>query len=191
MPYVIPFVLATWLSLAGAASARADDDMSAAGFSPAEPVHEIRGNLLSATDAACITEQSDVALSHTATLVIRLAGTTPCSGYSRFTVTRHLTLNGPTLRVVGAEGFKPQAGQQFRILEWGALTGRFGRLILPTLAPDLKWDTTDLHRTGTLAIASSGNSYNTWQGWGVAILAAGLLGWWIDRRRRHGGAQSS
>lgn len=186
MPYAIPFVLATWLSLAGAASAWAEADMAAPSITAPDPVHEARGTLLSATGATCVTEQTDVVLHGDATLVIYLTGTTPCYGYSRYTVTRHLTLNSPVLQVVGAEGFNFQLGQQFQILEWGGLTGRFGRLVLPPLGPDIKWDTADLYRNGTLRVASNANPYNTWQGWVVAILAAGLLGWWIDRRRRHG-----
>jgi hypothetical protein len=63
-----------------------------------------------------------------------------------------------TLAVTLINGFTPQAGQAFDILDWGGLTGTFTSLVLPALPGSLAWDASQLYTTGVLAVASAGVS---------------------------------
>ncbi len=86
-------------------------------------------------------------------LTMELAGTTPGSGYDQVHVAGSLSLGG-TLDVSLTGGFLPQAGNSFDILNWGALSGSFSSLQLPTLGGPLAWDTSQLYTSGVLAVAA-------------------------------------
>jgi hypothetical protein len=61
-----------------------------------------------------------------------------------------LGLNG-TLDVDLIMAFNPSAGDAFQILD-GTTVGTFSGFSLPSLAPGLSWDTSDLYTTGHLKI---------------------------------------
>jgi T5SS/PEP-CTERM-associated repeat protein len=75
------------------------------------------------------------------------------SSFDRLLVTGGVTLDG-ALEVSLIDGFAPQAGQSFDILDWGkTLDGGFAALNLPALAAGLRWDDAQLYTSGVLAVA--------------------------------------
>ncbi len=105
--------------------------------------------------AGCSMDPNSVALQSILTLTVDLGGATPCAGYGQYNVAQSLALNQSTLDVVLTNGFAPALGQTFKILSWGALTGTFGTLNLPSLSAGLAWDTTALYTTGSIAVRPS------------------------------------
>ena len=85
----------------------------------------------------------------TGVLEIKLGGTNPGTHYDMLGVTGALTLNG-TLDVVLINGFNPQVGNQFIILDFNPaqFTGGFSTINLPALPEGLGWDTTRLYTYG-------------------------------------------
>lgn len=85
----------------------------------------------------------------TGVLEIELGGTKPGIQYDKLSVTGALTLNG-TLNVVLINGFNPQVGDQFFILDFNPaqFAGSFATIDLPDLPEGLFWDTTQLYTTG-------------------------------------------
>lgn len=63
---------------------------------------------------------------------------------------------GGTLQLLPWEGYRPQAGDRFDLLDWGQLGGRYAALDLGALplADGLRWDTDALYLTGALAVAA-------------------------------------
>jgi hypothetical protein len=84
-------------------------------------------------------------------LHVRVAGTTPGSGYDQLQVDGAVTLDG-TLTVSLANAFAPSAGDEFDILDWGSLSGTFDILQLPALSAGLTWDTSQLYISGELGV---------------------------------------
>ena len=96
---------------------------------------------------------ADTAAAGVPSLSIEIAGTSQGTGYDQLRVTGALTLAG-TLNVLLTGGFSPVAGNTFEILDFGTLTGTFSTISLPTLAPGLVWDTSQLYTDGSLAVAA-------------------------------------
>jgi len=140
----------------------------------------IQGKVAPGNSPGCVTDQGNVTFEGSAWLEIELGGTTVCTGYDQYTVNLSLTLNSPTLKVLLIDGFVPAAGQRFDILNWGTLTGTFGKLELPALPVDLAWDTSKLYTTGELAVVTTGDV--PLPAWALAVLGGGLL--WPALRRR-------
>ena len=84
-------------------------------------------------------------------LEIELGGTTP-GDHDKLIVDGLLTFEGGTLDVLLINGFTPEAGDVFDILDWTSLQGGFGKVLLPGLAGKLFWDTSDLLVTGELRV---------------------------------------
>jgi T5SS/PEP-CTERM-associated repeat protein len=85
------------------------------------------------------------------TLQIQIGGLTPGTQYDRLDVSSILGLNG-TLNVLLANGFNPQSGDSFDILNWFGLLGTFDAINLPSLGGALAWDTSQLYTTGILSV---------------------------------------
>jgi len=64
-----------------------------------------------------------------------------------------VTLDG-MLALTFEDGFAPTAGVRFTLLSWGQHSGSFDKLVLPTLAKGLAWDSSRLYVDGSLAIAA-------------------------------------
>jgi T5SS/PEP-CTERM-associated repeat protein len=95
----------------------------------------------------------NMAYAESATLLIELAGTTPGSEFDRIVSSGTISLDG-TLRVELTEGFAPQAGDRFDILDWSALVGTFAMLDLPMRA-GFRWDTSQLYTDGILKVLAA------------------------------------
>ena len=81
-----------------------------------------------------------------------------------------------TLQVVPLDGFTPQQGQTFDLLDWGALTGEFGSTDLPALPGDLAWDPSSLLQTGEISVVPEPVT--------LAALSAGACLVLLRRKRR-------
>jgi hypothetical protein len=146
----------------------------------------IEGRVAPGNSPGCVTDQGNVVFEGSSRLEIEIGGATPCSGHDQYSVNQSLTLNGATLNVVLFGGFTPQAGQSFDILNWGTLTGTFGRVNLPALPQGLSWDTSELYTQGVLAVVdpSTSNADVPLPLWAVGLLGAALLAPMWRRRRQ-------
>ncbi len=92
-----------------------------------------------------------------ATLAIDLAGDDNSSPnapeYDQLVVTQDVYLDG-TLEVLLAEGYTPDAGTSFQIIQAGAISGAFATVVLPDLGNGTYWDLSDLDRDGRLRVTS-------------------------------------
>jgi autotransporter-associated beta strand protein len=86
-------------------------------------------------------------------LNIEIGGTTAGVEYDQVRVSEQLTLHG-TLVVSRINGFSPQVGDSFTILDWGTRVGTFADVRLPALAGSLGWSTSELYNTGTLTVVA-------------------------------------
>src|SRR5262249_13029891 len=87
------------------------------------------------------------------TLIMEIGGLSRGTQYDAIDATGTLGLGG-TLDVDLINGFSPVLGNSFDILDWGTLSGTFGALSLPGLAPGLVWDTSQLYTAGVLTIGA-------------------------------------
>jgi hypothetical protein len=94
----------------------------------------------------------NVTLGALSRLAIELGGSTIGSQYDSIAVAGQLSLAG-TLDVSLIEGFTPNAGQSFNILDWGGLTGTFTSINLPSLE-GLAWNTSQIYSNGILSVES-------------------------------------
>ncbi len=90
-----------------------------------------------------------------ATLEIKLEGAVRGNEYNALYVSGDLTLDG-NLDVLAIGGYAPVAGDLFDILDFvpANLSGSFSAVNLPSLAPGLAWDQTNLYTNGNLLVIS-------------------------------------
>jgi hypothetical protein len=154
-------------------------------LAPAPKKRVITGVVAPGNSPGCVTDQGNVVFEGGASLQIELGGTTPCSGYDQYTVNLSLTLHSPTLNVTLFNGYLPNAGDRFDILNWGTLSGTFGTVTLPALAAPLVWDVSQLYTTGQLGVvdpvAAAASGDVPLPGWALFALGGALLG--IVRRK--------
>ena len=119
-------------------------------------------------------------------LYIDLASATD---FDKLVVTGGASLGG-LLRVQLFDGYVPQAGASFDILDWGSQSGTFAAVDLPPLPSPLAWNTAQLYVNGTLSVTSpylaadfdenfavNGADLAKWKmGFGVAAGAAHMQG---------------
>jgi hypothetical protein len=103
--------------------------------------------------SGCASDPGAVSLQSTMTLVVEVGGTSACTTHGQLRVAQSLTLNQPALAVALSDGFVPAAGDEFKLLSFGTVSGSFGLMTLPTLPSDLSWDTTALYTSGTIRVA--------------------------------------
>jgi hypothetical protein len=96
----------------------------------------------------------NVHLGDLATYQVELAGSAGTQ-YDKLDVNGALALGG-ALNVSLINGFTPAVGNSFDILDWGALSGTFNALQLPTLGSGLAWNTSQLYSTGVLSVSAAG-----------------------------------
>jgi sulfatase modifying factor 1 len=85
------------------------------------------------------------------TLLIELAGTDAGSQFDQLQVQGEASLDG-TLEVSLLDGFAPETGDRFDILDFGQVSGEFTVLDVPELAAGLSWDTSALYTDGSLSV---------------------------------------
>nr|WP_090374452.1 FG-GAP-like repeat-containing protein [Dyadobacter sp. SG02]SEI59214.1 Por secretion system C-terminal sorting domain-containing protein [Dyadobacter sp. SG02] len=88
--------------------------------------------------------------SNTGAINIELGGTATITGYDQLFVTGTLTAGG-TINVSLINGFAPALGDEFTIIDAGALSGTFPTINLPSVAPKI-WETTYDASNGTLKL---------------------------------------
>lgn len=91
--------------------------------------------------------------STTGELSIELAST---SNFDRLLVVGDVSLGG-ALEVSVLDGFTPQRGDSFDILDWGSVAGKFSMLALPTLTGNLGWSISRLYTEGVLSVTMAGD----------------------------------
>ena len=103
----------------------------------------------------CIDFSGDVTFSSTATLIIELGGAVHCSEYDQINVANTLTINNASFELVLINGYVPQFGDSFNVLNWGSLSGSGFSTIdtsAATLPHPLQWDVSQLYVSGEVAV---------------------------------------
>lgn len=86
-------------------------------------------------------------------LDIELGGTTPGTLFDVLNSTGAIDLqSGSKLRLSFLDGFAPNFGNIFDILNFSSLTGAFSTLDLPMLDGSLVWNTSNLYQYGTISV---------------------------------------
>lgn len=91
----------------------------------------------------------------TATLSMELGGSVPCTGYDQINVANTLTINSATIELVLIDGFMPQFGERFNVLNWSSRSGAGFASIdtsAVTLSYPLQWDLSLLEVTGEVVV---------------------------------------
>jgi T5SS/PEP-CTERM-associated repeat protein len=117
-----------------------------------------RGTVAPGNSSGVLTIDGNYAQTSAGKLFIELGGTTPGTAHDQVLVTGQLALHG-TLNVSLINGFAPQAGNSFDILDWASLSGTFDALTLPALGAGLMWNASKLYTLGKLNVAITGD-YN-------------------------------
>ena len=84
-----------------------------------------------------------------------------------------------TLAVSLLDGFQPEKGNSFDLLNFESFTGEFDHIELPDLGPGLAWDTSLLRSIGVLAVVPEPGAFGLLLLAGVACF---LLRWNQVRR---------
>lgn len=118
--------------------------------------HIIFENIVSPGNSpGCINITGDATFSTTATLVMEIGGSDPCTGFDRISVGGTLTVNSAAFNLVLIDGFVPVYGQRFDVLDWGVLAGAgfdsidTSAAVLPS---PLLWDLSQLEVTGEVVV---------------------------------------
>jgi hypothetical protein len=109
-----------------------------------------------------------------ASLLIELAGTD--AGLSDLLSVGGIASLSGQLAVTLLDGFQPALGDDFDVLDFGAIEGEFNEILLPSLSDGLAWDVSSLYSNGSLSIIPEPAS---WVLLGVMI----ALGVAANRRR--------
>jgi hypothetical protein len=88
-----------------------------------------------------------------ATLLMEIGGQVPGVDHDLLRIHGNASLDG-LLDVRLLDGFAPNPGDQFQLLDIENSTGQFADVELPTLLASLRWDLSDLYTHGTLSVVS-------------------------------------
>jgi len=122
--------------------------ISGEGFFPGDGTHLVEGDLSPGNSPGELTFGGDVVLGPSSATLIELAG--PAEGqYDQLLIAGNLQVGGQ-LQVDLLDGFVPEAGDLFDILDFATLSGNFAAMNLPVLDGGLVWDTSQLSVDGTL-----------------------------------------
>ena len=112
----------------------------------------------------------DLAQGDDATLLMELAGTTAGIDHDVLQVDGGVSLDG-TLEVSLLDGFEPDLGDSFDILDFGSITGEFDSIRLPDLDGGLAWDVSALLADGSLSVVPEPSSVVLLLGVWLSVLA--------------------
>jgi autotransporter-associated beta strand protein len=119
----------------------------------------------------------DITFTSTGVLRICLGGLARGTEYDVLAASGTVTMqSGSTLAVTLINGFVPQGGDEFDILDFAGVSGAFSAPNLPALGDGLSWDTSDLYTSGTILVAPEPAS--------AAVFIAGLACTLLRRRAK-------
>ena len=130
------------------------------------------GTLNPGLSPGVMTIEGDLYQGDSAVLNIELAGTTPGSGHDQLVVTGEIQWNG-TINVTLIDGFEPQAGDSFAIVDAASTTGDLDHLHGLRIGDDMVLGT-DFSDTGLTLITLQASVENTGGGGGNDTLGGGL-----------------
>ena len=133
------------------------------------------GGVVSPGNSPGTMEVANFSQSVNGTLAIEIGGTEVGVGHDALIVDGTASLAGG-LTVTLIDGFEPNTGETFGILDAGLILGEFDSVILPALATGFTWDSSALYETGTLSVVPEPATIC-----GMAIFAILLCGF----ARRH------
>ena len=122
--------------------------ISGGGFLPGDGKHLIEGDLSPGNSPGNLTFGGDVVLGPSSATLIELAGT-DTGEYDQLLIAGDLQIGGQ-LQVDLLDGFIPEAGDRFDILDFATQSGSFAAMNLPVLEGGLAWDTSQVLVDGTL-----------------------------------------
>jgi len=153
--------------------------ISGEGFFPGDGTHLVEGDLSPGNSPGNLTFGGDVVLGPSSVTLIELAGTAE-GQYDQLLIAGNLQAGGQ-LQVDLLDGFAPEAGDLFDILDFATLSGSFTAMNLPVLDGRLVWDTSQFFVDGTLCagacIVPGNGDYN-----GNGIVDAADYTLWRDTR---------
>jgi len=136
------------------------------------------GGTLSPGESPGILSVQGITFAAGSTLNMELGGTVRGGGYDALVSSGGVVLqNGSTLSVSLISNFVPEMGDEFDVLDFSSLSGRFTTINLPALAGGLSWSTDELYLNGTIGVAPEPAT--------LALLALGSLGMLVRRRREY------
>ncbi len=110
------------------------------------------GTLAPGNSAGLLTVTGDLTL--LGTTMMEIGGTARGLSFDAIDVSGSVTFGG-TLQLTLIDSFVPEAGASFDLFGFESSAGEFASLLLPTLAPDLLWDTSALYSAGTLSVTAA------------------------------------
>ena len=122
--------------------------ISGEGVFSGKGMHLVEGDLSPGNSPGELTFGGDVVLGPSSATLIELAGTAE-GQYDQLLIAGNLQLGGQ-LQVDLLDGFAPEAGDLFDILDFATQSGSFAAMDLPVLGGGLMWDTSQLSVDGTL-----------------------------------------
>lgn len=112
---------------------------------------EIHGTFSPGSSPGAASFQGDLDLSNLDELLMEIAGLQQGVDYDFIDVEGTLTAGG-TLNIELLNGWTPNLGDSYNLLDFGTLDGQFVDIILPNLPGFLQWDTSEVLTTGSLEV---------------------------------------
>ncbi len=129
-----------------------------------------------------ILNTDDVTFASGSMLDIELAGTTPGLLYDVLNSTGAISLqDGSELKLSLLNGYTPNEGDAFDIMNFGSLSGVFTTYDLPVLPGGESWDLDDLYQNGTLSVVPEPAALAM-----LLTTLAAIGSWMAAGKRRHG-----
>jgi hypothetical protein len=136
------------------------------------------GGTLSPGESPGILSVEDITFAAGSILNMELGGTVRGGGYDALVSSGGVVLqDGSRLSVSLISSFVPETGDEFDLLDFSSLSGRFTTINLPALAGGLSWSTDELYLNGTIGVTPEPAT--------LALLALGSLGMLVRRRRKY------
>jgi len=101
-----------------------------------------------------LTVTGDFDMNLQATLLLEIAGTIDGSQFDVLDVGGHAAVDG-MLQVALLDGFQPELGDRFDLVDFGSLSGTFAQIVLPDLTAGHAWDTSELYESGNISVVAS------------------------------------